>query len=151
MSSLLQLNQASFNERFTMNSWGLLEERVWKRAATKTSRARWRWNPRCSHPGNPGRDRGGNWRPKAASMSRRLFRLHRRNRTGAIIAAGLSIGMTSAELLQFYREAGGSMFEKSALLERFEELLHSRSAYPSDPNKTFVFVNGGLTPSSRLD
>lgn len=37
--------------------------------------------------------------------------------TGAIIAAGLSIGMTAAELLQFYREAGVSMFEKNALLQ----------------------------------
>src|SRR5215468_3138023 len=37
--------------------------------------------------------------------------------TGAIIAAGLSIGMTAAELLQFYREAGVSMFEKNALLK----------------------------------
>jgi hypothetical protein len=32
--------------------------------------------------------------------------------TGAIIAAGLSIGMTAAELLQFYREAGVSMFDR---------------------------------------
>jgi hypothetical protein len=40
--------------------------------------------------------------------------------TGAIIAAGLSIGMSAAELLDFYREAGVSMFEKSALLTRLK-------------------------------
>jgi len=47
--------------------------------------------------------------------------------TGAIIAAGLSIGMTAAELLDFYREAGVSMFEKSALLERL------KSFYTDEP------------------
>ncbi len=47
--------------------------------------------------------------------------------TGAIIAAGLSIGMTAAELLQFYREAGVSMFEKSALLKRL------KSFYTDEP------------------
>jgi hypothetical protein len=47
--------------------------------------------------------------------------------TGAIIAAGLSIGMTAAELLQFYREAGVSMFEKSALIKRL------KSFYTDEP------------------
>ena len=47
--------------------------------------------------------------------------------TGAIIAAGLSIGMTAAELLQFYREAGVSMFEKNALLKRL------KSFYTDEP------------------
>jgi patatin-like phospholipase/acyl hydrolase len=47
--------------------------------------------------------------------------------TGAIIAAGLSIGMTAAQLLQFYREAGESMFEKSALLNRL------KSFYTDEP------------------
>ena len=49
--------------------------------------------------------------------------------TGAIIAAGLSIGMTAAELLQFYREAGVSMFEKNALLQRL------KSFYTDEPLK----------------
>ena len=40
--------------------------------------------------------------------------------TGAIIAAGLSFGMSAADLLQFYREAGVSMFEKNALLKRLK-------------------------------
>ena len=40
--------------------------------------------------------------------------------TGAIIAAGLSIGMSAAELLQFYRDAGAAMFEKAALLQRLK-------------------------------
>src|SRR5215469_15872596 len=47
--------------------------------------------------------------------------------TGAIIAAGLSIGMTAPELLQFYREAGVSMFEKNALLRRL------KSFYTDEP------------------
>ena len=46
--------------------------------------------------------------------------------TGAIIAAGLSIEITSAELLQFHREPGVSMFEKSALLERTTATPSSR-------------------------
>jgi hypothetical protein len=49
--------------------------------------------------------------------------------TGAIIAAGLSIGMSAAELLDFYREAGVSMFEKSALLKRL------KSFYTDEPLK----------------
>ena len=49
--------------------------------------------------------------------------------TGAIIAAGLSIGMTAAELLKFYREAGVSMFEKNALLKRL------KSFYTDEPLK----------------
>ncbi len=49
--------------------------------------------------------------------------------TGAIIAAGLSIGMSAAELLAFYREAGVSMFEKNALLKRL------KSFYTDEPLK----------------
>jgi patatin-like phospholipase len=49
--------------------------------------------------------------------------------TGAIIAAGLSIGMTAADLLKFYREAGVSMFEKNALLKRL------KSFYTDEPLK----------------
>lgn len=47
--------------------------------------------------------------------------------TGAIIAAGLARGMSVAELIEFYREVGPEMFEKTHLLER----LHS--LYKSDP------------------
>ena len=49
--------------------------------------------------------------------------------TGAIIAAGLSIGMSTTELLAFYREAGVSMFEKNALLKRL------KSFYTDEPLK----------------
>lgn len=38
--------------------------------------------------------------------------------TGAIIAAGLSSGMSVAELIQFYTEAGPSMFKRAQLLVR---------------------------------
>ena len=47
--------------------------------------------------------------------------------TGAIIAAGLSIGMSAAELLDFYREAGVSMFEKKRVAQAIEKLLHRRA------------------------
>jgi predicted acylesterase/phospholipase RssA len=49
--------------------------------------------------------------------------------TGAIVAAGLSIGMSAAELLDFYREAGVSMFAKNALLQRL------KSFYTDEPLK----------------
>ena len=38
--------------------------------------------------------------------------------TGSIIAAGLSIGMSVADILSFYREAGAQMFVKANLLRR---------------------------------
>ncbi len=38
--------------------------------------------------------------------------------TGGIIAAGLSIGMSVADILSFYREAGAQMFVKANLLRR---------------------------------
>ena len=38
--------------------------------------------------------------------------------TGGIIAAGLSIGMSVADILAFYQEAGAQMFVKANLLER---------------------------------
>jgi hypothetical protein len=49
--------------------------------------------------------------------------------TGAIIAAGLARGMTTAELIDFYRSAGKQMFEHSSLLERVKFL------YTADPLK----------------
>src|ERR1700756_5573416 len=38
--------------------------------------------------------------------------------TGGIIAAGLSIGMSVQEILEFYQEAGAQMFVKANLLRR---------------------------------
>ncbi len=38
--------------------------------------------------------------------------------TGGIIAAGLSLGMSVADILKFYRDAGAQMFVKANLLER---------------------------------
>lgn len=49
--------------------------------------------------------------------------------TGAIIAAGLARGMTTAELFTFYTSAGEQMFESSHLLQRL------RSLYTADPLK----------------
>lgn len=47
--------------------------------------------------------------------------------TGAIIAAGLARGMSTAELTDFYRRTGPEMFEKSHLFDRL------RSMYQADP------------------
>lgn len=38
--------------------------------------------------------------------------------TGGIIAAGLALGMSTSELLEFYREAGPHMFAKARILKR---------------------------------
>jgi uncharacterized protein len=42
--------------------------------------------------------------------------------TGAIIAAGLARGMTTADLIDFYKNYGREMFDPSALLERYKYL-----------------------------
>jgi uncharacterized protein len=47
--------------------------------------------------------------------------------TGAIIAAGLAQGMTTAELVDFYNSCGEEMFEPSSLLQRLKCL------YTADP------------------
>lgn len=52
--------------------------------------------------------------------------------TGAIIAAGLARGMTTAELIDFYVKAGPLMFEKRFLLQRI------RSLYTADPLKRML-------------
>jgi uncharacterized protein len=44
--------------------------------------------------------------------------------TGAIIAAGLSLGMSVNELLQFYEEKGEAMFDKSFLLKKVKHLYN---------------------------
>lgn len=45
--------------------------------------------------------------------------------TGAIIAAGLSIGMSTKELLEFYTKRGKEMFDKSSLLKKWKSLYES--------------------------
>lgn len=45
--------------------------------------------------------------------------------TGAIIAAGLSIGMSVQELLDFYIEKGVDMFDKNFILKRWKALYES--------------------------
>ncbi len=49
--------------------------------------------------------------------------------TGAIIAAGLATGMTTAQLIEFYKNSGKQMFEKAWLLERIKYF------YTADPLK----------------
>jgi patatin-like phospholipase/acyl hydrolase len=39
--------------------------------------------------------------------------------TGAIIATCLSLGMSVAEIRDFYRDSGTAMFDKASLLRRF--------------------------------
>ncbi len=45
--------------------------------------------------------------------------------TGAIIAAGLSIGMSVQELLDFYLNKGKDMFDKTSILKRWKSLYES--------------------------
>jgi uncharacterized protein len=47
--------------------------------------------------------------------------------TGGIVAAGLSIGMSVNEIMQFYEQAGAQMFVKTNLLQRL------RSQYKDEP------------------
>ena len=47
--------------------------------------------------------------------------------TGAIIAAAIARGLSAAEILEFYRSAGPSMFHKQFILRRAESL------YAADP------------------
>ena len=49
--------------------------------------------------------------------------------TGAIIAAGLARGLTTADLVEFYTSAGQEMFDPSRLIERIKYL------YTADPLK----------------
>ena len=47
--------------------------------------------------------------------------------TGAIIAAGLARGMTTADLVDFYRKSGEEMFEPARLIDRIKQF------YTADP------------------
>ena len=52
--------------------------------------------------------------------------------TGAIIAAGLSCGLTTADLIEFYTSSGKQMFDPAWLLERIKYL------YTADPLKAHL-------------
>jgi patatin-like phospholipase/acyl hydrolase len=47
--------------------------------------------------------------------------------TGGILAAGIALGMTVAEILEFYVRNGAAMFEKASMLQRL------RYEYNSEP------------------
>jgi uncharacterized protein len=47
--------------------------------------------------------------------------------TGAIIAAGLSLGMSVRQLLDFYQEKGALMFDHASLLRRFRQKFDDRN------------------------
>ncbi|MGD8267012.1 MAG: patatin-like phospholipase family protein [Desulfobacterales bacterium] len=46
--------------------------------------------------------------------------------TGAIIAAGLALGMSATELLDFYKQTGPAMFDKQFILKRWQALYKSQ-------------------------
>jgi patatin-like phospholipase/acyl hydrolase len=48
--------------------------------------------------------------------------------TGAIIAAGLARGLAVADLIQFYRDSGKAMFEKTSLLKRLSSFYEVKLA-----------------------
>ncbi|MEO8600953.1 MAG: patatin-like phospholipase family protein [bacterium] len=75
--------------------------------------------------------------------------------TGSIIAAGLAIGMSTDELLTFYRSSGADMFDKTSVLKRVTSLLGS--LYKDEPlaqtlRKVFHDGRGGTADltSDRL-
>ena len=66
--------------------------------------------------------------------------------TGAIIAAGLASGMSTADLIKFYQDNGENMFKRSRLLQRFKYF------YTADPLKlqlqTVFGADTSLLPGS---
>jgi hypothetical protein len=67
--------------------------------------------------------------------------------TGGIIAAGLSIGMSVKEILEFYQEAGAQMFVKAHLLRR---LRHKFEDEPLAAKLKDVFDVGTTLDSEKL-
>ncbi len=65
--------------------------------------------------------------------------------TGAILAAGLALGMSVSELMSFYREAVPSMFEHSRLLERVKFF------YSADPLKAMLEQKFGTDTTLEPD
>ncbi len=66
--------------------------------------------------------------------------------TGAIIAAGLSIGMSVTELLKFYEEKGEAMFDKSFLLKRVKHLYNDGPLLQELKN---TFGSGDISLASK--
>jgi len=64
--------------------------------------------------------------------------------TGAIIAAGLSLGMSVNELLNFYEDHGEAMFDKSFLLKRVKH-FYNEGPLLKELKKTFGDGNINLT------
>ena len=71
--------------------------------------------------------------------------------TGSIIAAGLAVGMSAKELLDFYEQFGKQMFEKTGLLDRITSLVSS--LYEDEPlaKKLKEIFHDGGTPRQPAD
>ena len=67
------------------------------------------------------------------------------NSTGAVIAAGLALGMTAKELLTFYEEIGPAMFDKQFILKRWQAM------YKSEPLKKELQKKFGADTTLRPD
>jgi hypothetical protein len=65
--------------------------------------------------------------------------------TGAVIAAGLALGMTAEELLTFYQEIGPAMFDKQFVLKRWQAL------YKSEPLKKELQKKFGADTTLKPD
>jgi uncharacterized protein len=81
--------------------------------------------------------------------------------TGAIIAAGLSIGKSVDELIEFYRETGTEMFQRTRYLERLnslyrngplqqklQEVFGSRDLKPGDLQTLLLVITQNVTTDS---
>jgi hypothetical protein len=70
--------------------------------------------------------------------------------TGAIIAAGLSLGMSVDELIDFYKQSGPAMFQRTHFLKRFRT-LYENGALEQQLKTTFgenTTLQCGLSPGT---
>jgi uncharacterized protein len=67
--------------------------------------------------------------------------------TGAIIAAGLALGMSTSELLAFYQTAGPAMFDKAFILSRIRNLYNAK---PLTEQLQRVFGTDTILRSDKL-
>jgi len=86
---------------------------------------------RADHDRDPGEDREHPaQRSSNPSLCCRLFRLHRRTSTGAVIGTLLALGKPADEIRRIYLDCGRMMFDKNTITGRLEKLartLHGRS------------------------
>lgn len=130
-ASITQLRAGFFSvcQEYSWRSLALYNRKLWSggingNGAKKASCFRWRRDSGSAQP----RSAGGDSESRGAAPGR-VFRLHRGNQHGAILAAALAKGIPLDELESFYFDFGRRIFDKRFLLQRYKSL------YTSDPLK----------------